>query len=45
LGDLSVNNFRLIFNQYFGTNFELLKDVFFGPDESGHFVSLDNFSD
>lgn len=39
-----VNEFRLIFNKYFGTNFERLKDSsFFGPDTSGKFTCIDSF--
>ncbi|MFH1644759.1 MAG: sulfatase-like hydrolase/transferase [bacterium] len=37
-----INNFRLLFNNYFGTNFELLKDQsFIGPDSNGQFVKIE----
>ncbi len=37
-----INNFRFIFNNYFGMNFELLKDeTFVGPDISGKFIKVE----
>ncbi|MFH1644760.1 MAG: hypothetical protein ABIA74_06340 [bacterium] len=39
-----VNSFRILFNNYFGTRFELLReDSFIGPDNTGQLYKMNNF--